>query len=432
MKRRTWQNGFPMALGIGTIAMLFCVIGIWGANATIAGAVLGTGKIQVATESTAVQHPVGGIVSEILARNGDVVQAGQVVLRLDDRQIRSDLLVTEADLFETLANIARLEAVIDDSLTLQADPFLTELALQRPEINTLLDRQQRQLANQRDAVDVEWRLIGEQIRQVGDQILGNDAELESQHARAGFIERELAQIKSLAGKGLSTTAQLFTLEKEKIQNAGDIARLAARAAELRGRLSELDLARHKLRPTAREAASTELNKLRPERTRHQEKRAGLLDNLSKTEIRSPIGGRVHDSRVLGMRSVVVAASPLMSVVPTEVPVVAVIRIASSDVDQVFPGQEASIKFLSFNRRSQPLILGHIHSISPDAFLDTTTRGTYYEAIIKLDDRHVAQLDDAELVPGMPVEAFIATQDRTPLDYVMRPIADYINRALRDG
>ena len=419
-------------LGLGAIVGLIGAIGLWGGTAKISGAVLGKGTIEVATESTAVQHPVGGVVAEILARNGDVVQAGQIVLRLDDRQVRSDLLVTEADLLETLANIARLEAVIDDSPQMHLDPFLAEMARQRPDIRALLDRQQRQLDNQRDALDVEWRLIGEQIRQVNDQILGNDAELAAQQARASFIERELSQIQSLAGKGLSTTAQLFTLEKEKIQNEGDIARLSARAAELRGRVSELDLARHKLRPDAREAASTELNKLRPERTRQQEKRASLLDSLSKTEIRSPVGGRVHDSRVQGLRSVVVAASPLMSVVPTDVPVVAVIRISSADIDQVFPGQEASLKFLAFNRRSQPLILGHIHSVSPDAFLDTATRGTYYEAIISLDSRHLAQMNDAELVPGMPVEVFIATEDRTPLDYVMRPVTDYLSRALRDG
>ncbi len=430
--RRTWQNGFPLALGLGTIVALVAAIGFWGANVTISGAVLGTGTIEVSTESTAVQHPVGGVVTEILARNGDVVHAGQVLLRLDDRQVRSDLMVTEGELLETLANIARLEAVIDDGATLRLDPFMTEMADRHPEIRALLDRQQRQLANQLAAMDVEWRLIGEQIRQVNDQILGNDAELAAQQARAGFVDRELTQIQSLADKGLSTTAQLFALEKDRIQTAGDIARLTARAAELRGRLSELDLARHKLRPTAREAAATELNKLRPERTRHQEKRASLLDALSKTEIRSPISGRVHDSRVMGLRSVVVAASPLLSVVPTDVPVVAVIRIAAGDVDQVFAGQEASLKFLAFNRRSQPLILGRIDRVSPDAFLDSTSRGTYYEATISLDASHLALLDAGELVPGMPVEAFITTEDRTPLDYVLRPVSDYLTRALRDG
>lgn len=421
-----------MALGLGALIALALSLVLWGMQAQIAGAVLGTGRVEMASHSTTVQHPVGGVVTEILVRNGDLVQAGQVVLRLEDRQIRSDLAVVEDDLLEALANIARNEAVIDGTPRLHPDAFLAERAAASDKVRTMVDRQQRQLDSQLQALEAEGRLIGQQIAQVNDQIAGNAAELASGLAQTEFTLRELEQIRKLSEKGLSTTQQLFGLEKDLVRLQGDTARLQARAAELRARVAELELSLQGLRPEALEKAATELSKLRPDRTRHQEKRSSLLDALARTEIRAPVGGRVHDSRVQGLRSVVVAASPLMSIVPADDPLVAVVRVDAADIDQLHPGQDAALRFLAFDRRSLPVILGQVDGISPDSFVDPASKAAYYEVTVALPPDQLALLQGQELVPGMPVEAHIATTPRTPLDYVLRPLTSYFDRALRDG
>lgn len=421
-----------MALGLGALIVLVLALYGWGIRAQIAGAVLGSGKIDVAAHSTTVQHPVGGVVTEILVRNGDVVQAGQVLLRLEDRQIRSDLAVAEDDLLEALANIARNEAIIDGRTALQPEAFLAERAAGSADIGAAIARQQRQLDSQMAALEAQERLIGQQIAQVRDQIGGNAAEIAANVAQADFTRRELEQIRALSQKGLSTSQQLFTLEKDLVRLEGEIARLTARAAELGGRVAELELSLLGLRPAAIEKAAGELSKLRTDRTRHQEKRSVLMDALTRTEIRAPVGGRVHDSRVQGLRSVVVAASPLMSIVPADQPLVAVVRVDAADIDQLHPGQEAALRFLAFDRRSLPVILGQVDAISPDAFADPVSKAAYYEVTVTLRPDQMAALAGHDLVPGMPVEAHIATVARTPLDYVLRPLASYFDRALRDG
>ena len=135
---------------------------------------------------------------------------------------------------------------------------------------------------------------------------------------------------------------------------------------------------------------------------------------------------------MGERSVVVAASPLMMIVPQDDPVLARVRIDARDIDQVFLGQAASLRFSAFNRRQVPIVLGRVLQVSADAFVDPRSQGTYYEVAISLDADQIAQLGDTDLIPGMPVEAFLATESRSPLDYVLRPIKFYFDRAFRDA
>ena len=353
----------PLAMGLVAVLLLLGVLGVWSVRARIAGAVIGQGVIEVSSTMTAVQHPIGGVVAEILLRDGDPVQAGAVVLRLDDRQLRSDLTVVESDLYEALANIARLEAAIEGRTEMILHPVLAEAAT-LPDIATLLDRQRRQLTAYYMANLAEEGLLDEQVSQVGAQIEGVEAQLAAKSDEAALV--------------------------------------------------------------------TELTRLRPERTRFLERRASILDGLTKLDIRAPVSGRIYESKVLGLRSVVVAASPLMMIVPDDVPVQANVRVFATDIDQIYPGQEASLKFKAFNGRQLPIILGQVAQISADSFLDQRTQKTYYEVKVALLPAELAKLGAQDLIPGMPVEAFMSTESRTPLNYVLRPILFYFDRAFRDA
>ena len=428
--RLTWSTRRPLLLGLGSFVLLVGVIGFWSVRADIAGAVIGLGVIEVSSTQTAVQHPVGGVVKEILAREGDRVAAGDVVVRLDDFQLLSDLKVVEGDLFETLAAIARLEAEVEGRTTLTLHPALAQAA-SIPEYGRLIDRQQRDLDAFYASIAAEDGLLDEQVSQIQAQIVGIEAQLAASTDERALISAELLTARDLNARGLNRDAELVALEKAEVATRGEIGKLTAQIAELRGKIAEVELKRLQILPDAETSAAQELAKLRPERTRFLERRASILDGLTKLDIRAPVSGQIYQSAVQGLRSVIVAASPLMMIVPDDDPVLANVRVAATDIDQAYVGQSASLKFKSFNGRQIPIILGRVAQISADASLDTTTRKTYYQVKVGLLPEEMAKLGDKDLIPGMPVEAFLATESRTPLSYVLRPFMFYFDRAFRD-
>lgn len=430
--RRTWTLHGPLMIGLGAVAALVAVLLVWGVQARIAGAVVGNGRIEVAADLTVVQHPVGGIVAAVLVENGDSVSAGDVLLRLDDGSLQSDLAAVEAELFETLANIARLDATLDDDPALTLHPLLAEAALTRPDIGALVDRQQRRLDAHFAGVATQTELIAEQVAQVHDQIAGFEAELAAKVARGALLRQEIANQERLADRGLSVSATMFDLKKDDLLNEGEVGQLTARVAEMQGRIAELQLMAHMLVPDLKDEAETELSRLRPMRTMLQERRSRLLADLARTEVRAPVSGRIHDSQVRGVQSVVVAASPLMSIVPADSPFLVGVRVDAGDIDQIRLGQPAFLRFTGLGARRVPDIEGRVASISPAAFADPVTRRSHYEVRIRLLPDQIARLGIDELLPGMPVTAFMTTDSRTPLDYVMRPLPFYFERAFRDS
>jgi HlyD family secretion protein len=421
-----------LLIGVGAVVALVAVLVGWGLQTRIAGAVIGNGRIEVAADLTVVQHPVGGVVAAVLVENGDSVRAGDVLLRLDDLSLRSDLAAVEAELFETLANIARLNATLDDQAALILHPLLAEAAERQPEVGLLINRQQRRLDAHVAAVSTQTGLIAEQIAQVRDQIAGTEAELAAKIARGALLRQEIANQQKLANRGLAVSATMFDLQKDDLLNEGEVGQLAARVAELQGRIAELQLTSHTLVPDLKDTAETELSRLRPLRTTLLEKRAQLLADLARTEVRAPVSGRIHDSQVQGVQSVVVAASPLMSIVPADSPFLVGVRIDSGDIDQIRLGQPAFLRFTGFGARRVPDIAGEVASISPAAFLDPVTRRSHYDVRIRLFPDQIARLGADALLPGMPVTAFMTTDSRTPLSYVTRPLMFYFERAFRDS
>lgn len=430
--RQTWNLRRPMVIGVGMVVLALTFLGLWASWVQIDGAVIGTGTIEVSTTRTAVQHPIGGVVVEIRKREGDHVAAGEVILRLDDRQLRSNLVVVEGALYETLVNIARLEAGARGKPRMALDPVLEDAVARDDSVRSLIADHQRQLNDFLAGMETKKRLLDEQSTQTQSQIAGVAAQLRAKHEEAAIVATELAKAKALSAQGLIRDADLSALDKARVTAQGEIGRLQALMAELDARISETRLKALSVDTDARELIGVELSRMRPERTRLLEARSSILEDLSRLEIRSPVGGTIIDSKVLGLRSVVVAAGPLMMVVPEDEPVRARVRVWASDVDQVFVGQIASLKFKAFNGRQVPIILGSVLQISADAFLDPRTQKAFYEVTVALDDAELAKLGQRELIPGMPVEAFLATESRTPLSYLMRPILFYFDRAFRDA
>lgn len=434
MSRRTWNTGGPLKVALFTLVAILGTIGFWSARTQISGAVIGAGKVTVAANTTSVQHPIGGVVAQINVQDGDHVDAGDVLVRLEDVQLRTKLATTEGALYETLANLARHEAVIDGRQELTLHPLLQEGRDQDPDIAALVRSQEKQLAAHYEAIAIEQGLLREQVAQVREQIKGVQAELAAETQSAVVIAEELKQREELAAKNLVKFADLYRSRRDTLTVQGKIGRLGARAAELQGKVTELELKLHTLVPKRREKADEALSKLRPARIKLIEERVSLMADLARLDIRAPISGTVHDSKVQGLQSVVVMAKPLMEIVPSDAPTLVELRIDARDIDQVYHGQEAALQFKAFNRRTTHLIMGQVVAISADAFIDAKNAKAkpYYEVAVALDPSELERLEGQTLVPGMPVEAFISTDARTPLAYVTRPILQYLNRAMRDS
>ena len=431
-RRRTWTYLAPLSVGLFTFFALVVFVWFWGVNTSITGAVIGNGQVLATTTQTAVQHPKGGVVTEIYARNGDRVEAGALLIQLDDRELRSKLASTLEQLAETMLNEARLDAIVTDEREITLPPDYGTLIGDTEKAEVILRRQQAQLDTHYENLEASAALTQQQIVQVNDQIEGIRAEIAAQRERLELVEKELENSEELMEKGLVKVSVYYTQQKDKTTTRGTIAKLQARIAELKGKVSELEFKQKTFLPGKKEKAATELNRLKPQKAKLLEARVLLLQQMEALQVRSPVAGRVHESQVAGIRSVMQAAKPAMFIVPGDAPLTAEVRVHADDIDQVFPGQEALLRFSAFSKRKTPLVYGTVDTISPDALLDPKTRKPYYKVWVALTPKTLETLGELKLVAGMPVTAFITTEDRSPISYVTKPLWNYIEKAFRDA
>ena len=208
--------------------------------------------------------------------------------------------------------------------------------------------------------------------------------------------------------------------------------MAARIGELKSKITELELKIVVLPVKQREKASQELAKIQPDIKKLTEKRRNTLKNMALLDIRTPVSGTIHDSKVYGVRSVVKSAIPIMHVIPSDRPVVLIAKVDGTDVDQVFVGQTASVKFQSFSARSMPVVFGRVESISADAFADPKTKKPYFDVEVSISEAEMQKIGHETIKSGMPVSVFLATEKRTPFRYLTKPLTDYFGRAFRDA
>ena len=330
-------------------------------------------------------------------------------MKLDDTQLRSELAAVEGELFEILANEARLVAELDDQKELSPHSILREAAERNPELRALLERQQRQLDAHYNSLRTQISLLEEQTKQIRDQALGEESALDAKRQHLALSEDELASSEQSLDKGIITKTVVTTLQKDVIATKGEIGKLIAKVAELKGKISEQQLKILTIPLDMKEKSADKLNQLGQQKKKLIETRNGILYKLSKLEIRTPVSGTVNDSKILGLRSVVEAAKPIMYIVPDSEPASVSVRVDAADIDQVYLGQEASLRFIAFNRRSTPMIAGEVTYISADAFMDERTQKLYYLVEVSLIEEELQKLGEVTLISGMPVEAFFTTQ-----------------------
>ncbi len=423
-----WGGRFAFLTGFIALGLLVALLGVWGTQTRIAGAVIAPGLIKVESNRQVIQHPDGGVVGAIYARNGDFVEAGQALLRLDDTDVRSELTIIEQQLLEITARIARLRAERDG-----AAEFHVDLAgLEAVDNGDVVAGQQRLFEAHRTSLENELAQTEEQIVQTRQQVGGVDAQIDAIDLQISLLDEEIAANEQLDQQGLLVRSKLLEQQRNRARLQGERGRLVAQRGQHLSAIAGLELAKIRLTATVRERAITELRDLESDRAELLEQQAIALRKLSRMEITTPVSGIVYGSQVFALQSIVEKAKDIMYVVPQDQALVVSARVPAPDVDQIVTGQEVSLRFTALDQRFTPEIFGILNTISADSFLDDATGKAYYEAEISPLETELVKLGEQSLVPGMPVDAYIRTAERSPLNYLTKPLADYFYRAFREG
>ncbi|AHD08289.1 HlyD family type I secretion periplasmic adaptor subunit [Phaeobacter gallaeciensis] len=428
-----WSARRPLIIGLIGVLILLAGFGTWSVATSIAGAVVASGRIEVDRNRQVVQHLDGGIVQEILVEEGDTVAEGAVLLRLDAKELRSQLVITEGQLFELMARRARLDAERDSAETVEFDTELHDLSEIRPEVADLMQGQVRLFQARKDSVAREIDQLEKRRTQIQDQITGVRAQQASRRTQLDLIEEELANQQSLLDRGLAQAGTVLNLRRTEADLQGSLGELIATEAQAEGRITEIDIEILKLGTQQREEAITRLRDLRYQELELAETRRALKDRLARLDITAPVSGIVYGLQVHTPRSVIRPADPVLYLVPQDRPLVIAAQVAPTDVDQIFVSQAVTLRFPALDQRSTPELFGSVKQVSADAFEDQASGLSYYRTEIELNPGQLETLPEGTvLIPGMPVEGYIRTADRTPLGYLVKPLADYFVRAFRES
>jgi len=423
----------PMMIGLLALGILVGGFGGWATLTEISGAIVASGQIEVDQNRQVVQHPDGGVVKDVYVEEGDAVSVGDVLISLDPSIEESELSIIQGQVFELMARRGRLTAERDGIGAITFDPRLIERAKTDAGIAELMQGQENLFQARVASNAKQIEQLTKRKSQIANQIDGIVAQRAAVATQLDLIEQELADQQKLLDRGLAQASRVLALQRSQAELSGDVGDLIAKQAESEGRITDLDIQIEGLETTRREDA---ISRLRDQqyRTLELEERAGaLIEKLMRMDIRAPVSGIVYGLSVFTPRSVIRPADPVMFLIPQDRPLVITVQVPPIDIDQVYVGQNAVLRFSALDQRTTPELFGKVTKVSPDAFQDDASRMSYYRAEILLNEGETDRLPaNVTLIPGMPVEAFIRTQDRTPLAYLIKPLADYFAKAFREN
>lgn len=422
--------------GLSVVVLMLGGIGVWAATVEIAGAVLAVGNVVVDSSVKKVQHPTGGVVGAIYVKEGQHVEAGQVVMRLDETVTRANLQMVSKALDEIMVRQARLKAEQAGA----AAVVYPESVLARggePALAEILASETALFENRRIAREGLKSQLRERIAQLGEEIEGLVAQQAARRQELGYAKAELGGLVELEGKNLVSTPRITAARRTVAQLEGDIAQVAAQTAQAKGRIAEIDLQILQLDQDLKTEVGKELRDQQGREAEFSERRVAAEDQLKRIDIRAPQSGTVHQLAVHTVGGVIAPSEPVMLVVPNADRLVVDAKVEPHAIDQVRVGQLAHVRFSAFNQRTTPEVTAKVTRVSADLLVDQVAQGggaqsvPYYSVRLELTDEGRAELGALKLVPGMPAEVHITTGERTVLSYFSKPLTDQFARAFKE-
>lgn len=416
--------------GLVLFAALAAIIGGWAARAELSGAVIAPGVLVVDSHVKKIQHRRGGIVGEIYFRDGDQVQAGGVVLRLDDTITRANLGLVTKTLTELAARKARLEAERDGAGEISVPAELAS-RMSDPLVAHVVAGERRLFSLRRAARVGQKAQLRQRIEQLNKEIEGLRAQSKAKAREIELIHRELKGARELWDKQLMSVTKMTSLEREATRVEGEAAQLTSTIARAKARVSETELQIIQIDRDLASQVATELRDIDAKTGEYVERKVAAEDELKRIEIRAPQDGTVHQSNAHTLGGVIGPGETIMLIVPKADNLTVEARVAPNDIDQVHVGQTVNLRLSAFNQRTTPVIAGTVSRVSADIMSDEKTGTSYYTVRIAMPGEETARQGDVALVPGMPVECFFVTGKRTALSYLLKPVSDQVARAFRE-
>jgi HlyD family secretion protein len=419
-----------LIIGLAVVVLLAGGLGGWASTAEISGALIAPGAIVVESNVKKVQHPTGGVVGELLARDGDLVKAGQVVVRLDDTVTRANLAIVTKTLSGLRARAARLEAeqqgldkiVFPKALLDDADD---------PDVRGIIANEIKLFEVRTTGRTGQKAQLRERVTQLNEEIAGLVAQENAKDQEIALVEEELVGVRGLYDEHLVQLTRLTTLERDAARLAGERAQYVASKAQAKGKITETELQIIQVDKDMVSDVSKDLRETNDKIGEFVERKVTAEDQLRRVDIRSPQDGMVEQSTVHTVGGVITAGDAIMMIVPQADDLQVEARVNPQDIDKLQIGQKTLLRLSAFNQRTTPELNGSVTRVSPDVTTDQRTGTSYYTIRISMPSDEVARLGDAKLIPGMPVEAFVQTGERTMLSYLIKPLHDQFMRAFRE-
>jgi HlyD family secretion protein len=419
-----------VVVGSVVVAILAVGLGGWASTAEIAGALIAPGFVVVDSNVKKVQHPTGGVVGEVRVRDGDRVKAGDTLVRLDETVTRANLAIVQKGLIELYARKARLAAERDGADTVGTPKELADKTADA-DVQEALASERKLFELRRTARLGQKQQLRQRIAQLQEEIRGLEAQQAAKTKETELIEQELGGMRELWKKNLIPIDKLTALERETARLQGERGQLIASAAQAKGKIAETELQVLQVDQDLSSDVAKELRETDGKIGEYVERKVAAEDQLKRTDIRAPQDGVVFQSTANTVGGVVAAGDPIMLIVPETDTLLVEAKVDPKDIDKVQFGQPVLLRFSAFDIRTTPEINGTVARVAADTSADQRTGQTYYVVRIAMTPDEITRLGNVRLTPGMPVEAFIQTGQRTMLSYLIKPLHDQLMRAFRE-
>jgi HlyD family secretion protein len=419
-----------LIIGLSIVLVLAGGLGGWASTMQISGALIAPGAIVVESNVKKVQHPTGGVVGEVLARDGDLVKAGDVVVRLDDTVTKANLAIVTKNLNGLWARGARLQA---EQQGLDKVVFPKELLdhADDPDVKNIIANETKLFEVRTYGRVGQKAQLHERVTQLNEEIAGLTAQEKAKDQEIALIEKELVGVRQLYDQHLVQLTRLTTLERDGARLNGERAQYVASKAQAKGKITETELQIIQVDKDMVSDVSKDLRETNDKIGEFVERKVTAEDQLRRTDIRAPQDGMVLQSTVHTVGGVITAGDAIMMIVPQSDDLQVEAKVNPQDIDKLQIGQKTLLRLSAFNQRTTPELNGVVTRVSPDVTVDQRTGQSYYTIRVSMPPEEVARLGDVKMIPGMPVEAFVQTGDRTMLSYLIKPLSDQLMRAFRE-
>lgn len=426
------RRSIRLHLLIGLVVVIALAVGLggWASTQQISGALIAPGQIVVESNVKKVQHPTGGVVGELRARDGDVVKAGDILVRLDDTVTKASLAIVTKSLDALWARSARLEAEQRGSDRITFPQQLLARA-EDPDVKSLMASENKLFDVRVTGRTGQKAQLRERVTQLNEEVEGLSAQVQSKDQEIGLVMKELEGVRQLYDQHLVQISRLTALERDAARLNGERAQYVASRAQTKGKITETELQIIQIDKDMVSEVSKDLRETNDKIGEFVERKVTAEDQLRRVDIRAPQDGMVLQSTVHTVGGVVTAGDAIMLIVPQSDDLQVEAKVNPQDIDKLQVGQKTLLRLSAFNQRTTPELNGVVSRVSPDVTTDQRTGQSYYTIRVSMPPEEIARLGDVKLIPGMPVEAFVQTGDRTVLSYLMKPLSDQLMRAFRE-